>query len=577
MFDTYGITPEEVAQRLGDYKVKDNEINVKICPFCNPERKGNYWKFYLNSQEGTYYCHRQNKCGVSGSFRQLLEHLGEEVTRPKVKIRSQTRPFSDKIAEYFKKRGISPEIARLHNVREKSGSIAFNYYMNGELVGVKYRNLLKGDDKEYWKEKGSQSVLWEIDRINTKEPLIITEGEIDKLALHQAGFSNVVSVPSGSNDFGWVDNCWETLDKLDEIIIWPDQDDAGQEFKDKAIEKLGEWKCRIVKSRWPDANYHLYKDGTDSVRKAIEQAEGIPVKRLLQLHEIESIDPTKLPRTKSIIPKLNKFLGGYLMGCVTVWTGINGSGKSTFLCFETANFVEQGVPTIMVTGELPNWLSRYWLELVIAGPANIKSKLDPIKDEYITYVPKDIKEKIRKWTEDKLYIYDSFDSLKAKDIDNTFRIAARRYGCKQFIIDNLMVLDHQCGTNEKYSKQAEFVDRMKVFAKKYDVHVHIVAHPRKPKESIITKDDIAGLAEIQNLADNILAVRRLNDKKREILQIKNDDLSSCIDIFKNRIYGKQDLRVGLDFHEGSKRLTQYGVREKITFGWEKIGEQKELA
>ncbi len=570
-FNYYGITPKEVAQRyLGEYKEKNGEINAKVCPFCKPSKKDNYWKFFLNIEEGTYYCHRQINCGVSGSFRQLLEHFGEEVTKPRQfkKIENKSYGFGEKIANYFKVRGINPGVAQAHNVRESDGNIAFNYHMNGELVGVKYRNLKKGKEKKYWKAKGSQSVLWEIDRIDTNEPMIITEGEIDKLALHQAGFQNVVSVPSGSNDFGWVDNNWETIDELVEIIIWPDNDEAGEEFKNKAMKKLGEWRCKVVKSRWPDANHHLYKDGAESVRKAIEQAEDIPVQRLLQLHEIESVDPSKLPRSKSVIPKINKYLGGYIMGGLTVWTGVNGSGKSTFLNFEAVNFVEQNVPTVLVTGELPNWLTRYWLELQIGGPDKIEEKYDSIKDEMTPYLPKKYKENIRKWTENKLYIYDSFESLRVSDIEDTFRKAARRYGAKQFIVDNLMVVNHECQPNEKYSKQAEFVERMKAFAKNYDVHVHVVAHPRKPKDSIMTKDDIAGLAEIQNNADNIICIRRLNSKKREALNIKEIVLKSCVDIFKNRIYGKQDIRIGLDFDEQSKRFTQFNSQEKIRLGWE---------
>ena len=43
------------------------------------------------------------------------------------------------------------------------------------------------------------------------------------------------------------------------------------------------------------------------------------------------------------------------------------------------------------------------------------------------------------------------------------------------------------------------------FAKKNEVHVHLVAHPRKgdnDKKKLLTADDIGGSADITNRADN---------------------------------------------------------------------------
>lgn len=571
--------PIDLADRhLGEYKIKSGEINPKHCPFCGPNQKSdNQYKFFLNREEGTYKCHRENKCSAEGSFKDLLSKFNisegyntsykKHTKKRYKKPQTETTELSKKVEDYILKRGISKKVINEHCIKEKDGNIAFEYYHDGELVLIKYRTASK--NKKYWQDGGGKPVLWEIDKINTDKPLIITEGEFDKLALHQAGFKNVVSVPFGSNNLDWIELCWDTLDELEEVIIWHDNDDAGHKMKDEVIKRLGEWRCKVVKSPYIDINIHLYKEGEESVVEAVKKAEEIPIKRLLQLHEIEEFDPAKIKSIQSNVPLVNKFLGGYMMGMVTIWTGTNGSGKSTFIDQEVVNAIGQSFPTCLVTGELPHWLTRYWLELQAAGPNHIEANWDEVRDELSYYVKKEYKKKIREWAKSKLFIYDSFDSLNVDDITETFTAAARRYGAKHFIVDNLMIINFDCGAREKYNEQSKFVSRMKDFARKYEAHVHIVAHPRKPKGDVITKEDVAGLYEITNLADNVIAVHRLNDKKRKALNIKEPEVENALSIFKGRIYGMQDIVIKLDFDKTCKRFAQFNVKDfDKKYGWE---------
>ena len=563
------ITPKEFADRyLGEYKIKGNEINCKHCPFCGPNNKSdNEYKFYFNMEDGTFKCHRQNKCGAEGSFKDLKDHFNvnqpvrKRYKKPKVKTEIPT----GKVEKYLKLRGISKKTWKNHNVKAKDGNIAFEYYHNGELVLIKYRTASK--NKKYWQEGGGKPVLWEIDKVNINKPMIITEGEMDKLALHEAGLNNVVSVPFGSNNFEWLDHSWDKLEKLENIIIWADNDKAGQEMRDKLIKKLGAWRCQVVKTDYKDANILLYKEGKEAVKQAVEKAEDIPVKRLLTLNDIQEFDPTKIPSIKSFIPLLNKYIGGYMMGMVTIWTGTNGSGKSTFLSQEVINSIDQDFKTVLVTGELPHWLTRYWLELQAAGPDYIKSKWDNIRNEQSFYVSGETKVKIRNWAEDNLKIYDSFKSLKVDDLLETFTGAARQYDIKNFVVDNLMIINYDSSYREKYNKQAQFVKKMKDFARQHEAHVHIVAHPRKPKGSIITKEDVAGLYEITNLADNVICIHRVTKNNRKILKV-DEGTENVLDIFKSRIYGMQELRVKLNFNPDCKRFEQAeGNAINKKYGW----------
>jgi twinkle protein len=82
--------------------------------------------------------------------------------------------------------------------------------------------------------------------------------------------------------------------------------------------------------------------------------------------------------------------------------------------------------------------------------------------------------------------------------------------------DNLMSIALNSNSeSDFYRKQADFIGYCKDFAKKYDVHIHIVAHPRKPPGG---KDggelDVAGSGNITNWADNVFEMKRF--KQNEI-------------------------------------------------------------
>ncbi|MFW6410396.1 MAG: bifunctional DNA primase/helicase, partial [Halanaerobiales bacterium] len=530
-------------------------------------------------------CKRSKKCGVSGSFYELCEHfnIANEVKNKKSKLKKreykkpdvELKNISSKIIKkYIKQRDISEETINYCDIKQgkwykwPEPVPTFEYYQDGELVYVKYRRI---KEKSFRAEKGGKAVLWMLDKADTEKPLVITEGEWDTMAVIEAGWKNAVSVPMGSNNMDWVENCWEKLDKFKKIIIWPDRDNAGEKLKKEIVKRLGRWRCYVVNSKKNDANAHLHYKGKHSVINAINNAEPVPIKRVVQFHEIEPLDLTKINSVKSTVPLVNKYLGGYMMGLVTIWTGVNGSGKSTILGQEVAEAIEQGFGCCMVSGELPHWMVKYWLGLQMAGPDHVRVKYDSIKDSESYFVPGEKRRKIGDWLQNKLFIYDSFDSLKTKHILEVFENVYKRYGTRQFIVDNLMVVSYDRDNyNSKYDKQAQFVKLMKEFAKKYGVHVHVVAHPRKPK-GVVTKEDIAGLYEITNWADNVVCLHRLTEKNKNYFNADEREAENIYEIFKSRIYGWQEISIKLDFEETCKRFYQYGNKGDLhkKYGWER--------
>ena len=65
--------------------------------------------------------------------------------------------------------------------------------------------------------------------------------------------------------------------------------------------------------------------------------------------------------------------------------------------------------------------------------------------------------------------------------------------------------------------------------KKYNALVHLVAHPRKSMNEEIEKDDVAGSANITNLADYVTTISRAKDEEVEY--------DAVLKVLKNRHTG----------------------------------------
>lgn len=574
------MTAVELADKyLHPYKRRGDEIIPRLCPFCKGGSTGrDYWTFALNMSKGTYNCKR-GTCGVAGTLRDLHRHFGEpydagfEWRRPKTrnfkKPTTRIDPTTSRVVAYFNSRGISQETLMRRNVGESGGNVVFPYYENGELVLVKFRKPepYNGKGPKSWREAGGKDVFWGMDDCDPALPLVIVEGEIDALTLDEAGVPNVVSVPNGAQSLECVDNCWEWLENFSEIIIWPDNDEPGHEMAQKLIKRLGEWRCKIVQSAYKDANDHLLAEGKDSVLDAVIAAKDVPVAGIVRLADVKAYNPEEQETVLSFISAINERIGGYIAGQLSVWTGTNGSGKSTFLGQELLYAIDQGYSVCAYSGELPSALFRYWIDVQAAGPNHLDTYVDVHTGRKWKKPDRSVVDRIRAWYRDRFFLYESNGPFSLDDLMRVFTYAFRRYDCRVFLADNLMTMLGGSSESEYYRRQSDTVARLAAFAKQYNVHVHLVAHPRKT-EGRLTKMDVAGSGDITNLADNVFAIHRLKPEEKA-----EWECDALLDVFKARLTGMQDFTVKLGFDEDSKRFYQSSNRLSVyrEFGWAKTG------
>lgn len=522
-----------------------------------------------------------NEAGISYDFEgEKRKYSKREYKYPK----EEKNKDLSQVQKYLKLRGISSQTIDYAGVKQDdNGNIVFEYKDQcGQLLLVKYRpsRKLKDSDNKTWcqKDASTSPMLYGMDKINPSKPLLICEGEIDRLACIEAGFKNAVSVPFGANNYHWIEYNWDWLEQFEKIIIWADNDEAGEKMRKEAIPRLGEYRCYNVKSPYKDINLHLYKEGAKSVYKAIENAKEVPIANIIGMADVEDYDISKAEIIKSGINGLDKWIKGFVLGTVNVITGINGSGKSTFIDqVGVCEPLEQGYKTFIFSGELTNPQLRNWIEYPMAGP-NVIQVIDNGENAPKTHrVPKEVRNVMRRWYKGKVFMYDNDLDYRATSILKKMEELARKYGVKNFIIDNLMIIDLECNEYEKYSKQKDFMIELIRFARKFNSVVHLVAHPRKTEKiQRLSKLDVAGSGDITNLAHYVVAIHRVTSKEKEDVYKKGELVQAgckydcIIDLFKNRPLGHQDKSVGVYFENKSKRF--YGDSDEPCkeYSWTKL-------
>jgi twinkle protein len=536
------------------------------CPECSSQRKKKRAPcLSVNTDEGVWKCHH---CGWAGSIAQGVDGGNNVLHWRKPKYRKpETIPILDlppEMIAWFENRGISHETIKDNNISWKKiympqvedivNCIAFPYFRGGELINVKYRDK----DKNFRLEAGAERCFYGIDDIKGEDSTVtIVEGEIDKLALWEAGIRTALSVPDGappvgssdySAKFNYLNDPYISKDKFSHIskfIIAVDEDEPGIKLEEELSRRLGKEKCLRV--RWPegtkDANEVLLKYGRDVLRECVEHAEPYPIEGTFEAKELSNaID--KLYHQgldKGVSTGWHSMDRGYLVrpGVLTVVTGVPSSGKSNWIDAMMVNIAKnEGWNFAIFSPEnqpledhMARILEKYIGSPFLDGPSqrlnadDLEQGKKWLTDHFTWILPNDDKE----WSLD--IILDAAKGLVLKK------------GIRGLVIDPWNELEHNRAnsqTETEYISQA--LKRVRQFARRYGIHLWIVAHPAKlyrdknGKIPIPTPYDISGSARWRDKADNCITVWR---------DLSNDDKCS-VEIHVQKVRFRQDGRIGIN-------------------------------
>lgn len=138
-------------------------------------------------------------------------------------------------------------------------------------------------------------------------------------------------------------------------------------------------------------------------------------------------------------------------------------------------------------------------------------------------------DRVLQWMDRHFWVYDHVGDVSIDSLLDVFQYAARKYGINHFAVDSLMKISDV--TTEDYDAQKMLVGRLFDYANEFGVHVHLVAHSKKPdsrkpaERYWPSKYDISGSATLANIPDNIVCVWRNVKKEQELeaLESRNDE------------------------------------------------------
>ena len=470
-----------------------NQHNLKvgatqgICPLCSSNRQSKNRKAKCASydwERGLGTCHHCDSSFQLHTY-QRKGNASKTYLRPDALNVVDPKQITSRVFKWFKSRGISQQTLNDLDVTEgkeympqtgkAENTIQFNYIMGDELINIKYRD----GRKNFKLYKGAEKVFYNINSIVGYDNCTITEGEMDVLALHEAGVTNVISVPNGatlnSNNLDYLDNCIDYFEDKEKIILAVDSDEAGQTLQQELIRRLGAEVCFLVSFEdCKDANEYLLKYGKEKLAKRIQDAKPVPLENVTTFNDIEDevTDFVKngfKPGFQIGLSNFDRIFSTYTGQFITV-TGIPSSGKS--------DFVDQ-----MVVG----YNKQYEWKTAFASPENAPNYLHAHKLMRKVWqdmpMPGDIGS--NKWKQVAEHINDNFFfiDMERYTLESVLRKGAelvKRKGIKCLVIDPFnKIRDIDCHTEDVNRYTMEYLTKIEMFAKKYDVLVFIVAHPTK--------------------------------------------------------------------------------------------------
>ena len=224
--------------------------------------------------------------------------------------------------------------------KKEVNNLVFNYFEGSKVVNKKYRT----GSKDFTQSAGGKPIMYNINSVIGAEEVWIVEGEFDVLALYEVGIKAAISVPNGANDNDdyWI-NSEPYLKDIERFVIATDNDDKGNDLREKIAQRLGRYRCEFVEFKHKDANGDLIEG---VLRQSIKERKRFPVGGTFSVddlyEDILKLYDNGLPKTvKPVNPTFSTVndIWSTMRGHLITVTGIPSHGKSSFVEWYCLNLV----------------------------------------------------------------------------------------------------------------------------------------------------------------------------------------------------------------------------------------------
>lgn len=599
-------------------------LRVRECPFCHPVKNklDNMFKLHMEVATGSYNCFRCNAKGSFTHFKHRLQKIRKDgvdigndqstkmqtappagtvpAPRPDEQAKWEARlQSSDSAKSYLStKRGLRVDIAQKYGVGvshfnfpetkddglggttkewKPHECLSFPMYTEGGRV---VRQKIRGIENKRHMRLHPTGGGWGLFGLNTIPPdakeVVLTEGEFDAMAVHQATGMPAVSLPSGAASLP--PSVLPLLERFDKVYLWMDDDAAGRANQEAFARKLGVGRTVIVRSTGctslDDSSDHTgeAKDANDALLRRLDMsrmlksAKHIPHEQILDLERMKDDvllylrDPAARAGIQyRSLPGMNDILKGHRRGEFSVLTGATGVGKTTLLMQLSLDLASQGVNTLWGSFEISNSrLVSQLFQQYVGGLAGIESMrfvsgqaaTTSIQAESLMPIDTQVFEDA--WADFEREIPISMmafhGSTQMTEVLDVMRHAVYTQDVTHIILDNLQfMLSGQASGLEKFELQEHVIAALRSFATEHTCHVTLVVHPRKEDDGApLTTASIYGAAKVTQEADNVLILQNEFAGKPKYIDIKKNRFSG--DLGQIPVFFNKDQ---LKFYQGS--------------------------
>jgi len=455
-------------------------------------------------------------------------------------------------ARRLQSRGISERTCELFKTY-KDGEILRHYYFDstGKVVGAKVRTK----DKDFRCE-GEVNSLFGMQNFRHKtakeQRLIITEGEMDAMSVYECLPWPVVSIPNGAAAAKKaIKNNYEWINHYDKIVLFFDNDEAGQKAANDAASVLPPSKTFIgFLDDYKDASEALQAGDTEAVRQVLNfnhkqyQPDGIvDARTLLEL----VTTPTPPADHDYPFQGLNKLLHGIQYGSLVTITAGSGIGKSSFLREICAHLLDKGERCGYLALEESNRRTALGLMSVIAGKSlhlgeQQRSELTEIFDDTIA-----------KWN---LHLFDGFGSYDPDHIYNRIEYMAAGLDTKVIFLDHLSILLSGLEGDERRMIDTTMT-KLRSLVERTGIALFLVCHTTTPPNGQSHEEggrvqlrSLRGSRSIGQLSDAVIALERdqQSGSERDVTTVR---------VLKNRYSGEVGVACQLAYDLNTCRFNEH--------------------
>lgn len=389
--------------------------------------------------------------------------------------------------------------------------------------------------------------------------IILTEGEDDAMVIQEAYFrkyKRMYPVQSLRSSTGVKDLIEEREEfrKFDDIVLWLDNDAAGEKAMQEAAKILGYDKVKVVKCGHKDAGDVVSSEGIEKVLgyvyDAIEYSPAAILNGADLWERVVNYNAKPSISYPAFMSGLNDKLKGIRFGEITLWVSGTGSGKSSLMreimlhLSDISNLIEEGEEfigsesyekLIKIAPDMEDYVweavPRIGVVTLEEGPEETARKVagmaimrNPSKED----IPiEDLKVGFDKvFGGGNVLVLDHQGSIKDGSVMDHIEYMCLK-GCKWIFVDHITILVSE-GVDGLTGNEAidKIMNDLAGLVKKYDVWIGLVSHLRKSpndKKSfeegrMPTLDDIKGCLAYDT------EVLLYSGEKRKVQDVKEGDL-----------------------------------------------------